>query len=301
MLCPSYCLLPVSLCRSPSGLVLRSLFGRDVRGPLKLLKEMLLLQEGGVARPIPEYVQNLRARLQQACTLAKNSLASSQAKMKRHYDRKATSPSFQPGDKVLIISHLPGTSLSAKFSGPYLIEKQVNETNFVVQTPERRRKSRLCHVNMMKPYHLRTEGGGTSSCSTKSGVTLPVCVSTGTHAEEDGLILRGAEPQGVRLKNSELLSDLSQFLSHLSRDHWKDVENLLSNFSCLFNDVPSQTTAIEHDIVLTNPRPIKQHAYWVSPAKRESMQKEVDYLVEHGFAVPSLRRFLTSSRCFPNT
>lgn len=87
-------------------------------------------------------------------------------------------------------------------------------------------------MNMMKPHHSSQEHGRTPSCSTEGDMALPVCVSTGTPAEEDGLILRGAKPQGVRLRNSELLAYLSQFLSHLPSDHRGDVENLLSNFSC---------------------------------------------------------------------
>lgn len=134
---------------SPAELV----FGHDGNGPLKLLKEQLLLPEGGVERTIPEYVQKLGARFQQACTLAKHSLAFSQAKMKRHCNWKAASPLFKPGDKVLIISHIPGSSPSAKFSGPYLIEKQISDTNFVVQTPDRRRKNRVsCEHDEASPF-----------------------------------------------------------------------------------------------------------------------------------------------------
>ncbi|TWW54068.1 Retrovirus-related Pol polyprotein from transposon 412, partial [Takifugu flavidus] len=211
-----------SLGFSPAELV----FGHEVRGPLKLLKEQFLLPRGGEGCSIPEYVLRLRERLQRACTLAKSSLASSQKKMKRRYDQKAVPPSFQPGDRVLILSPVPGSALSAKFSGPYVVEKKVNDTNFIIQTPDRRRRNRLCHVNMMKPYYLPGKDGGSDPVSTTSDVGLPV----------------------------------------------SSVDT---------------STAITHDIVLTNSRPIKQRAYRVSPLKRECMRKEVDYLLQHGFAVPS--------------
>uniref|UniRef100_A0A674NZL8 Gypsy retrotransposon integrase-like protein 1 n=1 Tax=Takifugu rubripes TaxID=31033 RepID=A0A674NZL8_TAKRU len=121
-----------SLGFSPAELV----FGHEVRGPLKLLKEQFLLPRGGEGCSIPEYVLRLRECLQRACTLAKSSLASSQKKMKRRYDQKAVPPSFQPGDRVLILSPIPGSALSAKFSGPYVVEKKVNDTNFIIQTPD---------------------------------------------------------------------------------------------------------------------------------------------------------------------
>lgn len=273
-----------SLGFSPAELV----FGHEIRGPLKLLKEQLLLPEGKKVHSIPEYVMKLRAHLQRACSLAKDSLSSSQVKMKQHYDQKAMARSFQPGDKVLILSPLPGSALSAKFSGPYVVEKKVSDTNYIIQTPDRRRRNRLCHVNMMKPYCTLEDGSGTPVVPEVKDLVSPVSAfSTVGPAEEDGLVMCNATPQGVKLKNSEVLSDLSQFLAHLPDDRHGDVENLISDFPCLFNDIPSQTTVTTHDIVLTNPRPIKQHAYRASPAKRECMRKEVEYLVEHGFAVPS--------------
>ena len=33
----------------------------------------------------------------------------------------------KPGDKVLILLSIPGHSLQAKYCGPYLIEKKLNE------------------------------------------------------------------------------------------------------------------------------------------------------------------------------
>ena len=64
------------------------------------------------------------------------------------------------------------------------------------------------------------------------------------------------------------------------------------------SDIPSQTSVITHDIVLTKPFPIKQHAYRVNPAKSEIMRKETDYLVMNGFAVPSCSPW--SSPCLLN-
>ena len=147
-----------SLGFSPMDLV----FGHEVRGPLKVLKEQLVTPETKV-KSIPEYVAKLRDRLQQACSLAKDALASSQVRMKRYYDKKAVAHVFHPGDHVLILSPIPGSALSTKFCGPYAVERKISETNYVIQTPDRRRRTRVCHVNMMKPYHSREGGDGSPS------------------------------------------------------------------------------------------------------------------------------------------
>ena len=39
--------------------------------------------------------------------------------------------------------------------GPYTIEKKVNETNYVINTPDRRKKQWVCHINMLKQYFGR--------------------------------------------------------------------------------------------------------------------------------------------------
>lgn len=116
--------------------------------------------------------------------------------------------------------------------------------------------------------------------------------------DEEGLVLRGAEPQSAQLGNSLILSTLPQYLSHLPDEQSNDIITLMLGFPSLFNDVPSQTTVIKH-VLLTKPTPIKQRAYWVSPAKREIIKQEVEYILQNGFAVPSSSSW--SSPCLLDT
>uniref|UniRef100_A0A3B3BUU0 Gypsy retrotransposon integrase-like protein 1 n=1 Tax=Oryzias melastigma TaxID=30732 RepID=A0A3B3BUU0_ORYME len=270
-----------SLGFSPAELV----FGHEVRGPLKMLKETLISPTKEI-KSVPEYVAKLRARLQQACSLARNNLASSQVRMKRHYDKQAVVKSFECGEKVLVLLPKPGSALSTKFSGPYVVEKRLSSTDYLIRTPERRRGTRVCHVNMLKPYHIR-EVQNQPSQDANSEV-LPVALALGTLPCEDN---EGPFPDsgtpGTKLCNSSIISNLPGYLAHLSERQYRDLETLIKDFPCLFRDVPSQTTCIEHDIVLTKASPIKQNAYRVNPAKRALMRKEVEYLLEHGFAIPS--------------
>ena len=102
-------------------------------------------------------MSQVRERLHTACDLAKQALASSQESMKCRFDQKAVQRSFNPGDQVLVLLPVPGSSLSARFTGPYVIDKKLSVTDFVVRTPDRRRKSRGCHINMLKLYNARQE------------------------------------------------------------------------------------------------------------------------------------------------
>lgn len=269
-----------SLGFSPAQLV----FGHDLRTPLKLLKENILEIKESPKMNVLSYVSRFRERLHDACKLAKESLKAAQNVMKRQYDTRAVARSFQPGDQVLVLLPMPGSALSARFSGPYVVQKKLSETDYVIETPDRKRKSRVCHVNMLKTYHVKE----------KTQITTPVLpavavVSDVTHSEadDDGLVLRNAPQQCARLTNSEMLKNLNSHLTYLSDSQRQDIIHLIQKFPNLFSDTPTQTSVIKHDINIQNSSPIKQHPYRVNAHKRAIMRKEVEYLMENGLAVPS--------------
>lgn len=142
-----------SLGFSPAQLV----FGHSIRGPLRLLSDQLLENETALVL-VTEHVDTLRKRLRRTCEITKLNLASSQAVMKECYDRKSVVRSFEPGESVLALLPIPGSSLQSRFTGPYIIERKVCETNYVLKTPDHRKKTRMCHINMLKPYHARDGG-----------------------------------------------------------------------------------------------------------------------------------------------
>uniref|UniRef100_A0A3B1K8B9 Gypsy retrotransposon integrase-like protein 1 n=1 Tax=Astyanax mexicanus TaxID=7994 RepID=A0A3B1K8B9_ASTMX len=205
-----------SLGFSPAQLV----FGHSVRGPLKLLKESFLSDKKEETNVL-DYVSKFREHLHAACQAAKTALCSVQGKMKQHYDRKTVPRQFQPGDKVLVLLPLLGSSLSAKFSGPYVIQQKLSETDYVVKTPDRNRKSRVCHINMLKSYVDREVPEVMSKDQVKVSslceTAVPVAVSKVTSQEScvqdtDGLVPPQVGSVGARLSNSEMLCNLSSLL-----------------------------------------------------------------------------------------
>uniref|UniRef100_A0AAR2K808 Integrase p58-like C-terminal domain-containing protein n=1 Tax=Pygocentrus nattereri TaxID=42514 RepID=A0AAR2K808_PYGNA len=107
-----------------------------------------------------DYVSSFRERWHRACILAKDMLCKSQTKMKRSYDKKTVVREFTVGDKVLVLLPVPGSTMSSRFTGPYVIKEKLSEVDYVVSTPDRRRKSRVCHINMLKPYYERETSPG---------------------------------------------------------------------------------------------------------------------------------------------
>nr|XP_043872779.1 uncharacterized protein LOC122761638 isoform X1 [Solea senegalensis] len=170
----------------------------NVRGPLKLLKEKFLCNTSSQTT-VRDFVSRCKERLRNASVLAKVALSSSQESMKERFDRKAVKREFEPGERVLVLLPTPGSALTARFSGPYVIKSKVSDTNYVIHTPERRRKVRLCHINMLKSYHSREANQGEQektpeTAAPRETTTSLICVES---LPDDGLAVLGSDQQSV--------------------------------------------------------------------------------------------------------
>ncbi|XP_034151412.1 uncharacterized protein LOC117595287 [Esox lucius] len=128
----------------------------------------------------------------------------------------------------------------------------------------------------LKPYRAR--------CSTDSSFSLPVqpavssvaavVLQPGTTLEEndDGLVSRHTLQQCERLSNSEMLKTLPLIMGHLNKDQMTDLIALLNCFLTVFQDVPSRTSVLEHDVDVGDTAPIRQHPYRVNARKREILK-----------------------------
>ena len=119
-----------------------------------------------------------------------------------------------------------GSALSAKFSGPYDVRERLSDTDYVISTPEKRWKNRVCHVNMLKLYHAReTKTGPVDSLpsqTTVPGNTSDVSALIVTD-QPDLSVCDYLEPcpsvhQGMRLRNSQALQALPSELQHLTAE-----------------------------------------------------------------------------------
>ena len=263
-----------SLGFSPFELV----FGHSVRGPLKLLKENWL-DDGESTLNLLDYVSKFRHKLKRACELAQENLKVSQAKMKT-LDQHAQSQVFKPGDKVLVMLPLMGNTLKARYHGPYEILNKVGEVDYIVKTPDRRKSTQLCHINMIKPYYDR------NTCQSVMVVdNSPIAQNVHNDDVNDrtGEIVEHL----IKLSNSEVLANLDVKLAHLSDTQRSDLSSLLLKYEGIFPDVPNKTTAAVHDVEVGDASPIKQHPYRVNPSKLEQMRKEVKYMLDNDIIEPS--------------
>ncbi|KAF7690629.1 hypothetical protein HF521_012433, partial [Silurus meridionalis] len=255
-----------SLGSSPFELV----FGHQVRGPLALLGEQWSNNNTHVN--LLDYVLNFKERLNRACALAKENLKATQGKMKTWYDRKARARTFKPGERVLVLFPLQSNPLQARFHGPYEIHSKVNDLNYIVTTPDRRKARQLCHINMLKPYHDRS-------------VQIVSVVSQGESAVDDDCQEEAPsiKPEIIscKLSNSEILQNLDVKMSHLEPWQQAQMMDLVLQHRDLFPDVPKRTHVAVHDVDVGNAQPLKQHPYRMSPEKCRLAEEEVAYMLKN--------------------
>ena len=104
------------------------LYGREVRGPLDVLRE--------------SWVE-----------MARENEARAKDQQKKWYDGNARSRKFNEGDEVLLVM-LPtsASKLLAQLQGPYTVTRKVGEVSYEVD--DRRKRRRIFHVNMLRGWNV---------------------------------------------------------------------------------------------------------------------------------------------------
>lgn len=249
------------------------IFGHCVRGPLDVVRE---LWEGETPEVnVLDYFSDLQEKLNRARSFAQENLAKAQASMKLKYDSKTRNRLFNVGDKVLVLLPVPGNPLKAEFSGPWKILKKMNDVNYLIETPDRRRKTRICHINMIKSFIDRDEEESVEPISVVSveaepfmGDKFPV------------------SPSGLE-NNSDVLNNLKNKFQHLDAEKAASLIKLINEFKDLFQDAPGRTNILKHDVDVGEAQPIKQCPYRLNPLKREIVKEEVKYMLDHNLVEPS--------------
>ena len=234
-------------------------------------------------------MSDFKERLFNAVKIAQENMTQSQSVMKKKYDKKAKVRHFKPGDKVLAFLPIPNQSFQAKYYGPYEVEKKMNDLNYVIKTPGQQKERRVCHVNMIKEYFDRNSDDNVNVHA--DGVVSNIVHDDNvTDIDVDDCMLDKSvrdSYQSARLKNSDYLTNIDDKLSHMSDIQKAEVIGLLREYEALFPDVPTKTTAAEHDVIVTTSEPIRQHPYRLNPIKLKYLRDEIQYMLDNDIIEPS--------------
>lgn len=133
---------------------------------------------------------------------------------------------------MLVLLPVPGSTFQARFSGPHNIEKKISDLDYVISTPDKRQPSRVCHINMLKPYYAR-----------ESENKLPETGKSDLPTSEESAVLLSSVVEGDdyvvpplrcvtegRLNNSVMLIVLKTCLPHLNSSEKDDILSVVNDF-----------------------------------------------------------------------
>ena len=109
------------------------LYGRNVRGPMQILRELWSVEETDEhARLTYQYVIDLRERLEKTCKLAQDNVRKLDINQNAFYDKRARSRKFDVGDKVLLLLPSESNKVLLQWNGPYEVLEVVNTMNYKI-------------------------------------------------------------------------------------------------------------------------------------------------------------------------
>ena len=115
------------------------IYGRDVRGPLDVLKEDWIhnqLKDDDIV----SYVTRIYERLKEGREAVQENLRKSQLKQKKWYDKRARDITSAEGDKVLVLLPTRTEKLLAKWKGPYKVLRKVGRVNYEIEVSGEEKK-----------------------------------------------------------------------------------------------------------------------------------------------------------------
>lgn len=248
------------------------LYGRTVRGPMMILKELW-------SKTVPEdeikttyqYVCDLRERMEDTCKIAQEELQKNALKYKQHYDKKSRSRTLGIGSKVLILLPTDNNKLLMHWKGPFSVKEVCGQNDYRIEVND---KVKTYHINMLKEYVEREpEDKGVLA---KVGLAVVETDNQESDIEHisDNMII-------PLLQQTETIDDV-KVSDELTADQQKQVRSILEKYEDVFTDIPGRTHLIEHDIQLTSTEPIRRNPYAIPYALKEEVTKELRKMVDLG-------------------
>ena len=140
------------------------LYGREVRGPLDVIKETWVAKDNS-NDSVVSHILAMRDKMDLMSKAMRESLEEAQKKQKTWYDQNARDRTLQEGDMVLVLLPTSSHKLSAQWQGPYKVERRVGKVNYVVDMHDRCKRKRIFHINMLREFHSSNSPGfSTTSC-----------------------------------------------------------------------------------------------------------------------------------------
>ena len=246
------------------------MFGRTVRGPMQVLKELWTREtDQGEVKSALQHVVDLREKVEETCKIAQESLERHSKKYKRHFDKKARARNIAVGSKVLLLLPCKENKLKMKWRGPYLVKEKVGVCDYRLQVGD---KLKTYHINLLKQYKER-------------GSTVASVALLDEEADSEDVQLVSAPLPVFPLKAQESVADIN--LDPECPEMHQEIKQLVSQFSDILTDLPLRTNLAECEIRMEKEEPVRTRQYPMPYAHRDLVKKEVESMLRLGVIEPS--------------
>ncbi|XP_076029113.1 uncharacterized protein LOC143017960 [Oratosquilla oratoria] len=125
-------------------------YGRSVRGPLQVLRELWDEKEPDPAvKTTYVCVLDLAERLQETCEVTKQELLKAK-KVQKSYYKRTKLRILEERDQCLLLLPTAHNKLLSQWQGPFEVVKHLSDLNYLMQVgPDQNR----FHINMLKKLH----------------------------------------------------------------------------------------------------------------------------------------------------
>lgn len=239
------------------------IYGRDVRGPLSLLKELWIGEHiGDEAKTTYGYVLDLRDRLEKTLQLAHENLTRARKSQKQYYDQRSTKRQLEVGDRALILLPTTENKLLMQWKGPFKVTGKKGSHDYWLDLG---RDTKLFHINMLKRYEDREPERFTQ---TASFVVME-------EEEADSPIPVYTIDQGTGVETINIGEGLAE-------EEAAELQRILTKYQDVFSEMPGKTNLLECPLRLTTPDPICTPQYPLPLAMKEVVEKEVRDMLKLG-------------------
>ncbi|XP_033112261.1 uncharacterized protein LOC117113126 [Anneissia japonica] len=253
------------------------LYGREVRGPLSVVKANWISDES-VSQDVAKYLVTMRQTMADLMKDANCNMVKSQNTMAAAYNKNETLRQFDIGDKVLIFLPQGNSKMDSKWQGPIVITDKLNDVNYEVTLPNNRKSKRVLQVNMLKPWYERDHGEKIAMCHYVFA-NVNSLNELDTHENDMGIELQYCQTQTW----ANVL-----ILDRVNDEQKDELKALLCNHANVFSDVSGRTYLITHTIkTQESPSSVRQRAYRTPHSLKELVKKEIDSMLELGVIEPT--------------
>ena len=268
------------------------LYGRQVRGPLTILKELWTKEiQDEEVKTTYQYVVDLRERLEDTCQLAQEAVQRNSKKYKLYADSKAKDRQFQKDDEVLLLLPSDNNKLLMHWRGPFTVLEKVNPYDYKIKI---KGKIKTFHGNMLKKYYRRNnENEGKIVETEEHNVETIACVSvideTDDEVESETTQLDTNRNVCVQFPSyiaKESVNDV-QISEDLNLESKQQVKQLVGEFPDVFTDVPGTTHLVEHEIIVTSAQPVRSKQYPVPYSLKQDIKSELDNMLKLDIIEPT--------------